>query len=117
MPTIEQFLSNDADFIYGCEVLFNVKPKKKAQRKAIEELGELIVALAQSQNKPSEKDRMKILSELVDVQQHITLLQRDYSDEEKAAVVTEKTQKMLASDDFKKWDEKSKRPDKVKQGV
>jgi hypothetical protein len=109
MPTIAQLLDNDADFIYGCEVLHKVKPLKKQHRKAAEEAGELNVAILQSQNKPSDKDRMKILSELVDMQQHITLLQREYTDEEKAAMVAEKTKKMLTSNDFKKWEEEYKK--------
>jgi hypothetical protein len=102
--TIEQMLNEDVDFILGCETLFQAKPEKKLFLKGAEEAGELSVAIIQSRTKPSSKDRMKILEELVDAQQHITLLQRFFTDEEKKAMVDEKTKKMISSDDYKKWE-------------
>jgi len=87
-------------------VLEAEKPLDKIILKAIEELGELSVALAQYLNKPGKCDGADVIEEIVDVEMNLTLLKRFFPIQEWDR--NAKFLKFIDSKDFKKYYEQSK---------
>jgi hypothetical protein len=108
--TISDLLLRDDSFKEGLAILLRQKHPRGLMVKAAEELSELTTKLLQRANHPTTDDAVRnkvsdeeLIEELVDVQQHLIMLQQMFDPIQYIQITLEKTNKMLRSEDFQKY--------------